>query len=465
MRSVKTRFERFNHEDDDDEFNQQKPRPVRKITPPPEGANRIEIENQPMERPTGVVSAYDKLDKVVVQDGYIRSRKEMFKPEDGSKSTKPRGIKEITPPREDILKRVLKETTPERNENVIHASDRTADVLPSRGNAKQKASMILNDSNSRSKAIERSGIRIEGQLTEKGLAKSRAAIFSDPSTYNHAAGMTTTEIEAEYFKQNVSGVAKERLNIFKNLEQQQKEPNRTSPGREIRKLKEFTPPPQLDPAVAQQRQYIIVDRNQQQTVDLSKDYNKDEFFVESGLAKNRIKQYLDTSSQPQCANFDHGTGELKEKGVAKSLLAKWKSMEEVKDKETSPEPHNHVTVGRIRDRFNPEEMLRQRSPTDMDDNEEKENLIQAGNAKNLLSKWNNLDANPNERRGPRGPRQITPPPPDELRRNSMNDQDAVEAMSRKVKSVYTEEAGGLIGRGHARSTLAKLVFYFTSNRF
>ena len=125
MRSVKTRFERFNHEDDDDEFNQQKPRPVRKITPPPEGANRIEIENQPMERPTGVVSAYDKLDKVVVQDGYIRSRKEMFKQEDGSKSTKPRGIKEITPPREDILKRVLKETTPERNENVIHASDRT----------------------------------------------------------------------------------------------------------------------------------------------------------------------------------------------------------------------------------------------------------------------------------------------------------------------------------------------------
>jgi hypothetical protein len=336
--------------------------------------------------------------------------------------------------------------------------------LPTRGNAKQKASMILNN---KEKAINRSGIKIEGELTEKGLAKSRAAIFSDPNTYQHSAGMSTTEIEAEYFKQNVSGVAKERLNIFKSLEQQQQSKdssNRTSPGREIRKLKEFTPPPQLDPAVAQLRQYIIVDKNgQQEHVDLSKDYNKDEFFVETGLAKNRLKQLMDSNSQsPQCVNYDRGTGELNEKGIAKSLLAKWKSMEEVKDKETSPDPSHQVQVGRIRDRFNPDEMYssRQRSPTSDMDNEEKENLIQAGNAKNLLSKWNNLEAEPNKR-GPRGPRQITPPPPDELRRNSMNDQDAVEALQRKVvKSQYTEEAAGLIGRGHAKNTFAKLVFIF-----
>ena len=259
MRSVKHRFERFEEEDDDDEEEDRRyrPKPIRAITPPPEGANRVVIESQPEQRRSGVVSAFDKLDSVVVQKGYIRSRKEMFKPE-ATENLKPRGIKEITPPREDILKRVLKETTPERNQNVVHSSDKKADVLPKRGNAKQKAAIFVNGSDeSRSKLAERSGIRLEGELTEKGLAKSRAAIFADPNTYNHSS-MSTTEIEAEYFKQNVSGVAKERLNIFKNLEQQQQNPSRTSPSREFRKMKEFTPPPELDPVLKQMRQYIIV---------------------------------------------------------------------------------------------------------------------------------------------------------------------------------------------------------------
>lgn len=448
MRSAKTRFEGFRHEDEDED-DHYKPRPMRAITPPPDGANRVEIENQPQQRLSGVVSSYDKVDTVVPQAGYIRSKKELFSTDgSGQKSNKPRGIKEITPPREDILKRVLKETTPERNDNVVHASDRTADVLPTRGNAKQKAAIFVNtNDNSRIKSIERSGIKIEGELTEKGLAKSRAAIFNDPNTYNHQS-MSTTETEAEYFKQNVSGVAKERLNIFKNLEQQQNNPSRTSPSREFRKLKEFTPPPQLDPHLQQQRQYIIVDRNDQDNMIL-KDYNKDEFFVESGLAKNRIKQYLEGSSQQEY-HIDHGTGELNEKGLAKSLLAKWKSMENVKDKETSPEP---VNVGSVSGRYNPHES-RQRSPLS---NEEKENLIQAGCAKSLLNKWNNIDINQNGPRERRGPRQITPPPEDELRRNSLNDQDAAEAVGRKYRPVYEEEVGGLIGRGHAKNTLARFV--------
>ncbi len=132
-------------------------------------------------------------------------------------------------------------------------------------------------------------------------------------------------------------------------------------------------------------------------------------------------------------------------------------MENALDKESSPEP---VTVGRIRDRFNPEEMYRQRSPTSADRDEEKENLIQAGNAKSLRSKFQNLDFNGERRERPR-PRQITPPPDGELRRSSMNDQDAQEAMARKVKKAYNpDDLLGLVGRGHAKNTFAKFVFNF-----
>lgn len=458
MRSARTRFERFREDSDEDDEDNYKPKPIRAITPPPEGVNVGEIENQPKQRDSNVVSAYDKVDTIVPKTGSIRSKKELFTTTDanGNKQAKPKGIKEITPPREDILKRVLKETTPERNENVVHASDKFQDVLPSRGNAKQKAAVFLNSESSRGKAIERSGIKLEGELTEKGLAKQRAAIFSDPSTYVHST-MSTTEIEAEYFKQNVSGVAKERLNIFKNLEQQQLNPSRTSPSREVRKLKEFTPPPQLDPHLQQQRQYIIVDKDMSEfQSSLLKEYNKDEFFVESGLAKNRIKQYLNQDSSQSQVHIDHGTGELSEKRLAKSLLAKWKSMENSMDKETSPEPG--VQVGRLRDRFNPEDFNRNRSPSE-DAGEEKENLIQAGYARSLLKQWQNIDASQGETRARRAPRQITPPPEEELRRQSMNDQDAAEAVARKARQAQLreEEMGGLIGRGHAKNTLARLV--------
>jgi hypothetical protein len=43
----------------------------------------------------------------------------------------------------------------------------------------------------------------------------------------------------------------------------------------------------------------------------------------------------------------------------------------------------------------------------------------------------------------------------------MNDQDAQEAMARKVKKAYNpDDLLGLVGRGHAKNTFAKFVFNF-----
>jgi hypothetical protein len=249
MNNVKEKFEKISQEPD----TPVEPKPKRQITPPREGADRIEIENEPMQRPAEVVSVYERLDDVLPESGYIRSRKEIFASvnQNTVDDSKPR-IKSITPPREEAMRRVLKEReTPERDDSEY----RNDDVLPSAGYAKEKAAIFASGA-ARQKSIERSGITIEGELAEKGIAKSRLALFSDPNAIGQdSKKVCTAELESEIIK-NASGVAKERLNLFKNLEQQQNQPSiRTSPSKEIKKLKEFTPPPQLDHP---QRQYIII---------------------------------------------------------------------------------------------------------------------------------------------------------------------------------------------------------------
>ena len=259
MSHVKEKFERRGSDLDSSESHEAKP--IRSITPPREGANRVEIENEPAQRPADVVSNAEKIEDVMPEEGYIRSRKEMFASSDTSQTSPsgPRGVKAITPPREDMLKRTLKEKTPERNENVVRESDKSDEYVPEAGHLKQTAAIFTGGpSNARLRSIERSGISIEGELTEKGIAKSRLALFSDPSAaqFQSAATVSTTELEAEIIK-NASGIAKERLSLFKNLEKQDTS-IRTSPSKEFKKLKEFTPPPQLDPHL--QRQYIIIVR-------------------------------------------------------------------------------------------------------------------------------------------------------------------------------------------------------------
>jgi hypothetical protein len=255
LNNVKTKFEQIANTSDQ---TLDQPKPLRRITPPREGADRVEIENQPMQRSADVVSAYEKVEDTLPDSGYIRSRKEIFSNnESDQKSAEPPRVKSITPPREEATKRILKELTPERNENVVRESDRSEDILPQAGQIKQTAAMFLTN---RQKSIERSGIVIEGELTEKGIAKSRLALFNDPNAItNQNQNVSTAELEQEYIK-NASGIAKERLNLFKNLEQQQNQSGSTSRASPPKKLKEFTPPPQLDPHLQQQRQYIIIDK-------------------------------------------------------------------------------------------------------------------------------------------------------------------------------------------------------------
>lgn len=406
MSSVKTKFEKIA---DGDSSVSSEPKPVRSITPPREGV-AVEIENQPAARPADVVSAYEKLEDTLPDSGYIRSRKELFStissPDSSTSSDggKPR-IKSITPPREEACVRMLKEKTPERNENVIRESDRAEDVMPTAGQIKQTAAMFINGA-SRQKSIERSGITIEGELTEKGIAKSRLALFSDPQAMSQQTNGSNTEADDVIKAAKESGIAKERLNLFKNLEQQQNGV-RTSPSKEIKKLKEFTPPPQLDPHL--QRQYIIIDKEKegspsaQEIESLRDGYNKEEYVPESGLAKNRLKQYLEQTSSASQNTSNGGDATLEElqgKSVAKSLLAKWKSIENVKD--SSPD----LTGDRAR----------KTSPT-ADGQTGDEFLPQSGHAKSLLNKWQNIDSDSNgNKQQRRGPRPITPPPPEELER-------------------------------------------------
>jgi hypothetical protein len=256
LNAVKNKFE--NYESQQQQANA--PKPIRSITPPRDGLNKSEIENEPMQRAPEIVSSADRRDEPLPESGIARSRKEMFQHiadtsyasnnNDSVTGGSGRGhIKAITPPRDDIVRRVLKEVTPDRNENVTRESDRNDDALPSAGTAKQTAALFT--SNSLHRSIERSGISIEGELAEKGIAKSRLAMFAN----NAQTTPSKDGLDVDDDMRNASGIAKERLNLFKNLEQQT---NRTSPPKELKKFKEFTPPPQLEPHQLQQRQYIIV---------------------------------------------------------------------------------------------------------------------------------------------------------------------------------------------------------------
>jgi hypothetical protein len=229
-------------------------RGLRAFTPPPDGSNCTELENEPMQRSADIVSVYEKTQDVMPGEGYTRSRKELFSggttTDDNSTKSPPR-CKSITPLRDDISKRVLKEITPERNDNVVRESDKQDDALPSVGSAKQKAEIFLN---SRQKSIEKSGITIEGELLEKGIAKSRLAMFNEKT--NEQSIVSNNELDLEAVK-NASGIAKDRMNLFKNLEQQStRQPSPSKDGTK-KHFKEITPPPQWD---QQQRQYIIIVR-------------------------------------------------------------------------------------------------------------------------------------------------------------------------------------------------------------
>ena len=162
----------------------------------------------------------------------------------------------------------------------------------------------------------------------------------------------------------------------------------------------------------------------------STDYKQD-FVPETGLAKSRMKQYLETAStngssnghspnmNPTSPNGQTSTenGEDLPKGIAKSLLAKWKSMENVK--ETSPEPNHQNTahqnhrnsISKNNNRATSRE--RQSSPNETNGTQD-EHLPQTGTARSLLNKWQNLDSNTSSQRDRRAPRPITPPPPEEL---------------------------------------------------
>lgn len=256
LNSVKSKFERAEEEA---AAVASEPKPVRCITPPREGADKAEIENEPMQRPADLVSFADRTQEQLPESGIARSRKEMFQQNassDGVVATSalPR-VKSITPPREE--KRVLKEKTPERNQNVIRETDRAQEVLPSAGSARQTAAIFTSASaNSLAKSIERSGIAIEGELAEKGIAKSRLAMFNNLTTGSDQ----TKETPIADLDSEVKNIAKERLSMFKTLEQQQQQNGtRVSPAKDsVKKLKEFTPPPQLEPHQLQQRQYIII---------------------------------------------------------------------------------------------------------------------------------------------------------------------------------------------------------------
>lgn len=199
-----------------------------------------------------MVSSADKYEDKLPESGLARSRKEMFQQkavvDENKSSTR---VKSMTPPREEKRVYTQREKTPERNSNVLREADREQDALPSAGTAKQTAAMFLNEA-SRKKSIDRSGITVEGELTEKGIAKQRLAMFSQMKQNETP---TKRDDDKQVDVEAVSGIAKERLSLFKNLEQQ-----RTSPGKETtqRKLKEFTPPPQLDLHLQQQRQYVII---------------------------------------------------------------------------------------------------------------------------------------------------------------------------------------------------------------
>jgi hypothetical protein len=132
----------------------------------------------------------------------------------------------------------------------------------------------------------------------------------------------------------------------------------------------------------------------------------DDYVPESGSAKNRLKQYLETA-QASNSNGSNETGEeLPEKGTAKSLLDKWKTIENVTNKEKSPE-NGARSVSANRDRHVTPPKQAVKNVTHGDEQTDHDYMPQSGTAKNLLNKWQNIDKEKDS--GERKVHSITPP--------------------------------------------------------
>jgi hypothetical protein len=228
---------------------------------------------------------------------------------------------------------------------------------------------------------------------------------------------------------------------------------------------------------------------------LSETSQREEFLPETGLARQRMKQYLETSSSTgyggggqfafsstsamngSAATAAGTESELPElqglqgKHIAKSLLAKWKSMENVKEKDVVHSTngggdssavsngHGHSSTMSSRNSLSRTRAISKDrhylgsnasstttpyvyhssthhlhsssssttatttttapppvSASSSVSNEEQ--LPQAGIARTLLNKWQNIDASASSACGRerRGPRPITPPPVEEIER-------------------------------------------------
>jgi hypothetical protein len=169
---------------------------------------------------------------------------------------------------------------------------------------------------------------------------------------------------------------------------------------------------------------------------------QEDFLPESGLAKTRMKQFIENASNNNNNQNSNGGGEIDElsgKGVTKSLLSKWKSIEHLKD-----EPGSLTANG--------EHQQRRSSKDEV----EEENLPQSGNAKNLLNKWKNIEETSTSGVQRKGPRAITPPPPEELERQRLRQQaEDEETQQRALKKTIPDEELAIIGKGAAKNALAK----------
>ena len=182
LNNVKSKFENLGQNTND----RTGPKPVRHITPPRLKA-LYEIENTPAERAEGVVGANDKVEDVKIREGLIRSRKQAFANQAGQ---------DLSGKKQNL----------------------TDDIVP--GSAKNAMAMFQQCQedrwSNRLQKIENSGITLEGEIVEKGLAQARLAMFNEdtPDKFQPA---TVSELDSEIF-QSASGIAKDRMNMFKNLE-------------------------------------------------------------------------------------------------------------------------------------------------------------------------------------------------------------------------------------------------------
>ena len=205
------------------------------------------------------------------------------------------------------------------------------------------------------------------------------------------------------------------------------------------------------------------ENNASDSADIARESSRkvEEFVPETGLAKSRMKQYLETagnssssgegsanSSTMNAAGGPAANGEIEDlpnKGLAKSLLAKWKSIENVK------ENNNHSPEGGA----SPRNSVNRTSPPH--DGIDEQCLPQSGMAKQLLNKFQSIESNGAQSGKERkGPRPITPPPQEELERlKHMNEQDNVDSNGSGGAKPFVDEELALIGRGYAKNALAK----------